>query len=142
MMRALRLSRSISSTESPSIRLEDVPIPFHSEGHLLIKIYASAIQPSDVLNAQGSFSYTTFPRIVGRDFAGIIVAGRWYVQDPGLTLKPVKNSSRSVLTKTQHRRARIRYLRLNILLHPGWVPRPIRCRFRESSCSHAVKHIL
>jgi len=83
-MRALSLRRSTCSTDSLSIHLQDVAIPLPSEGHLLIKIHTSAIQPGDVLGVQRSFPHTIFPRILGRNFAGIFAAGRRYVQEPGV----------------------------------------------------------
>jgi len=72
-MKALRLFKESSS--SPVMRLVTVPKPTLTPGHLLIKVHASAIQPSDVLNAHGGFPMTTFPRIPGRDFAGVVVDG-------------------------------------------------------------------
>ncbi|RMZ86981.1 hypothetical protein DV736_g5792, partial [Chaetothyriales sp. CBS 134916] len=50
-----------------------LPDPVPSSDQLLIKVLASPINPSDALNATGAFPYTTFPRIPGRDFAGIVV---------------------------------------------------------------------
>ncbi|KAH7146141.1 chaperonin 10-like protein [Dactylonectria macrodidyma] len=72
-MRALRLTKAEeSSTLSLSFTAEQ-PIPSPPPGHLLVKVHASAIQPSDIFNAQGGFSSTTFPRVPGRDFSGVIV---------------------------------------------------------------------
>ena len=45
------------------------------EGEVLIEVHAAAVNRSDVLNARGSFPFTTLPRIPGRDFAGIVVEG-------------------------------------------------------------------
>lgn len=44
--------------------------------HVLVQVRAAAVNPSDVKNVQGAFSDTTLPRIPGRDFAGVVVAGR------------------------------------------------------------------
>lgn len=66
-MRALILNKANALT------LTTVPKPLLTPNHLLIKVRASAIQPSDVLNATGGFPMTTYPRIVGRDYAGTIV---------------------------------------------------------------------
>lgn len=49
------------------------PDPELHENDLLVKVVASPIQPSDLLNVQGNFPHTTFPRIPGRDFAGVVV---------------------------------------------------------------------
>ncbi|SCV00974.1 LANO_0F09494g1_1 [Lachancea nothofagi CBS 11611] len=74
-MKAIQLTRD-SASMSPVIALrEDIPVPAAAPGQLLVKVRASAIQPSDLWNARGGFPYTTYPRIPGRDFAGIIAAG-------------------------------------------------------------------
>jgi NADPH:quinone reductase len=53
--------------------LTNLPKPIPGSSQLLIKIHASAIQPSDLLNAKGGFAATTYPLIPGRDYAGTIV---------------------------------------------------------------------
>jgi NADPH:quinone reductase-like Zn-dependent oxidoreductase len=50
----------------------DVPVP--KQGEVLIEVKAAAINPSDVRNVAGVF-HTAVPRIPGRDYAGIVVAG-------------------------------------------------------------------
>jgi NADPH2:quinone reductase len=57
------------------LRPVEVPRPVPGEGEVLIEVYAAAVNRSDVLNARGSFPFTTLPRIPGRDFAGIVVEG-------------------------------------------------------------------
>jgi NADPH:quinone reductase len=56
-----------------ALEFTDRPDPEPRKSQLLIKIAASPIQPSDLLNTQGNFPHTTFPRIPGRDFAGIVI---------------------------------------------------------------------
>lgn len=75
-MKALQI---IKESEKPELKLVDLPTPRILPGHALIKVKASAINPSDVLNAAGGFPGTTFPRVPGRDFAGIVEEGtqRW-----------------------------------------------------------------
>ena len=72
MMKALRIIKTDSST---SLAVEDVPQPSPQSTDLLVKIHASNILPSDVLNSRGSFPTTTFPRTPGRDFSGTVVSG-------------------------------------------------------------------
>lgn len=59
----------------PSVSLEtsrEQPKPGPNE--VLVKVTASPIQPSDFLSVSGGFpANTTFPRVPGRDFAGIVV---------------------------------------------------------------------
>jgi NADPH2:quinone reductase len=73
-MKALRLTKETLSSP-PTVTLTTLPQPALQPGHVLIRVHASAIHPSDVLNARGSFPYTTFPRVPGRDYAGTVIAG-------------------------------------------------------------------
>lgn len=55
------------------------------------------MQPSDLLNTQGNFSLTTFPRIPGRDFAGTVVApaeSQWFGKTVAGTSGPVLGFTR------------------------------------------------
>lgn len=56
------------------LALEDRPSLEPGPGEVLVKVLASGINPSDVKNVSGHF-HSTLPRVPGRDFAGIIVAG-------------------------------------------------------------------
>lgn len=73
-MKAVLLTQT-PTERRPLISLVHKDIPSIPEGHVLVKVHASAIHPSDLLNSRGGFPYTTFPRIPGRDFAGTIVSG-------------------------------------------------------------------
>jgi NADPH:quinone reductase-like Zn-dependent oxidoreductase len=73
-MKALHLTRP-DPTKPPTLILATLPKPALKPGHLLVRVHASAIHPSDLLNAKGAFPYTTFPRIPGRDFSGTVVEG-------------------------------------------------------------------
>ena len=57
------------------MRIRDVATPSPAPGEVLVKIEAAGVNPSDVANICGAFPKTTLPRIVGRDFAGIVVEG-------------------------------------------------------------------
>lgn len=58
-----------------SLALRDVPDAVTADGQVLVQVRAAGINPSDVKNVLGIFPYTTVPRIAGRDFAGVVVAG-------------------------------------------------------------------
>ncbi|KAK9234520.1 chaperonin 10-like protein [Lipomyces kononenkoae] len=73
-MKALRLARSLPESP-PTLSIETVPKPTVKPSHVLVKVLASSIQPSDKLNAKGLFGMTTYPRIPGRDFSGTVVDG-------------------------------------------------------------------
>jgi len=74
-MKALRFSKF----GPPSVlRIEEIPRPEPRDGEALVKVKAAAINPSDVKNVAGLFSGTTLPRTPGRDFSGVVVAGKKY----------------------------------------------------------------
>ena len=61
--------------EPSELQQKEVPRPDPGEGEVLVEVHAAAVNRSDVLNARGSFPFTTLPRIPGRDFAGVVVEG-------------------------------------------------------------------
>jgi NADPH:quinone reductase len=70
-MKALRFEKY----GRPSVlSVEELPVPELKPGEALIELHASAINPSDVKNVAGVFR-ASLPRIPGRDFAGLVVAG-------------------------------------------------------------------
>ncbi|RSM15537.1 hypothetical protein CDV31_004973 [Fusarium ambrosium] len=74
VMRSLLLTKPEGSLQPNLSFTTEQPVPVPPPGHLLVKVHASAIQPSDVFNAIGGFGSTTFPRVPGRDFSGVVVA--------------------------------------------------------------------
>jgi NADPH:quinone reductase-like Zn-dependent oxidoreductase len=75
VMKALRFT----SFGPPSVlRIEEVAMPQPAEGEVLVQVNAAAINPSDYKNVSGHFKETTLPRTPGRDFAGVVVAGKGY----------------------------------------------------------------
>jgi len=60
-------------TRKTKLKFDSHPDPDLHQNQLLVRVAASPIQPSDLLNTQGNFPDTTFPRIPGRDFAGVVV---------------------------------------------------------------------
>jgi NADPH:quinone reductase len=59
-----------------NLRLEEVPKPQPQKGEVLVRILASAINPSDVKNVEGSMAaITKLPRTPGRGFAGRVEQG-------------------------------------------------------------------
>jgi hypothetical protein len=64
------------STDSlANLKVEELPMPVPKEGEGLVKVLAAAINPSDVKNILGKMAETKPPRVPGRDFAGLVVAG-------------------------------------------------------------------
>ena len=58
-----------------TLQLRQLPQPVPAPGEVLVEVRASGVNPSDIKNVLGLFPYTTGPRIPGRDFAGVVVAG-------------------------------------------------------------------
>jgi NADPH:quinone reductase len=72
-MQTLHLTASNGS--KPCLALSTLPKPSLLPNTVLVKVLAAGINPSDILNANGGFHHTTFPRIPGRDYAGIVTDG-------------------------------------------------------------------
>lgn len=71
-MKALQLTR-VTSSVPPTFAKANLPLPRLKPGYALVQIHYASVQPSDRMNAQGGFPYTTFPRIPGRDYSGVVV---------------------------------------------------------------------
>jgi NADPH:quinone reductase len=70
-MKALRFEKY----GPPSVlSIQELRVPDLRTGEALVELHASAINPSDVKNVAGAFK-ASLPRIPGRDFAGVVVAG-------------------------------------------------------------------
>jgi len=74
-MKALCMYKDAPGAIQPILKLTALPIPKVEPGSVLVKVIAAAVNPSDVLNSHGGFPYTTYPRVPGRDFAGIVESG-------------------------------------------------------------------
>lgn len=72
-MKALRFSSF--GDLAGQLHVEEVPKPVAGPGEVLVKVYASSLNPSDWKNIAGQYKKTTLPRIPGQDFAGVVVAG-------------------------------------------------------------------
>ena len=53
----------------------EVPRPPLGADQVRVRIEAAAVNPSDVLSAEGRFPHAVLPRVLGRDFAGRVVEG-------------------------------------------------------------------
>jgi NADPH:quinone reductase-like Zn-dependent oxidoreductase len=57
------------------LEVKDVPVPALEEGHVLVKVKASGVNPKDTFVRKGRFmifSGTVFPQMSGYDFAGVV----------------------------------------------------------------------
>jgi len=57
------------------LKISDVPVPVVKPGDVLVRVEAAGINPSDIVSVEGRFPHAALPRIVGRDFAGVVVEG-------------------------------------------------------------------
>ncbi|HTX58794.1 MAG TPA: alcohol dehydrogenase catalytic domain-containing protein, partial [Verrucomicrobiae bacterium] len=57
-----------------SLSMEERAMPSPAAGEVLVRVHAAGINPSDVKNVAGAF-HAELPRVPGRDYAGVIVAG-------------------------------------------------------------------
>jgi NADPH:quinone reductase len=57
------------------LKAVEIPAPYLQSGQVLIRVQASGINPSDLAGAMGQMANAVLPRIVGRDFAGVVVEG-------------------------------------------------------------------
>jgi NADPH:quinone reductase len=71
-MKALRFS---AFGDLSNLKVEEIPVPSLAANEVLVRVRAASINPSDVKNVQGKMEGTSLPRVPGRDFAGIVVAG-------------------------------------------------------------------
>lgn len=72
LSRAIRLLEGAAPSD---MRVSEVPRPTASSGELVVEVRAAAINRIDVVSARGLIPLTSFPRVPGRDFAGVIVDG-------------------------------------------------------------------
>lgn len=72
---ALRVTEKAESLETISIDLADLPAPDIGPGQVLIEVKAAGVNPSDVKASLGHMPHAVWPRIPGRDFAGIVRRG-------------------------------------------------------------------
>ncbi|RHZ61556.1 hypothetical protein CDV55_100650 [Aspergillus turcosus] len=73
-MQAIQLTRETEELP-PAMSFTTLPIPKVTPGYALVKIIYSNLNPSDRANAKGDFAITSYPRVLGRDYSGIIVDG-------------------------------------------------------------------
>jgi NADPH2:quinone reductase len=71
-MKALQFAKT---GDLSALHFVDLPTPVPAADEVLIQVKAAGLNPSDVKNVLGRFSYTTLPRVPGRDFAGVVIEG-------------------------------------------------------------------
>ncbi len=72
---AVRVLMARTGMSPADLRCEQVPPPIPGPEDVLVAVHASAVTRSDALSVSGAMPMTTFPRVPGRDFAGVVVSG-------------------------------------------------------------------
>src|SRR5258707_541890 len=66
--------RCSAPVDSPAAARAD-PDPATQPGDAVIAVKAAAVNPSDLADVAGHMEGTTLPRVPGRDFSGVVLAG-------------------------------------------------------------------
>src|SRR5213593_2470576 len=73
--RKLVLTGKAANAEALAPQIVDVERPEPPPGHAVVEVKAAAVNPSDVKAALGLMPHAIWPRTLGRDYAGTVVAG-------------------------------------------------------------------
>lgn len=74
-MKAITVLEKSPDADNLRIELTNIEMPKIRDGECLVKIFASGINPSDVKALLGKMPNLTWPRIPGRDYAGVVIEG-------------------------------------------------------------------
>ena len=74
-MKAITVSEKSTDIDNLKFELISVGIPKINDGECLVKVHASAVNPSDVKALLGKMPNLTWPRVPGRDYSGVVVEG-------------------------------------------------------------------
>jgi NADPH:quinone reductase len=73
--RALWVVEKAEGFDSVKLDVVEMPIPEPGPGQVLVEVVSSAVNPSDVKATLGIMPHAVWPRIPGRDYAGIVRKG-------------------------------------------------------------------
>lgn len=74
-MIAIKVNQKANSIEDLQLELADQKQPAADQDQIVIEVKAAAVNPSDVKATLGAFPKAVWPRIPGRDYAGVVVDG-------------------------------------------------------------------
>jgi NADPH:quinone reductase-like Zn-dependent oxidoreductase len=76
-MAAIRVHSKAEGPEAlpATVRLEPLALPSAGAGQVVIEVYASGVNPSDVRAILGAMPHAVWPRTPGRDYAGVVIDG-------------------------------------------------------------------
>ncbi|NKI58196.1 zinc-binding alcohol dehydrogenase family protein [Labrenzia sp. PO1] len=73
--KALWVTEKSPDLDNLLIDVIEPAIPQHGPGQVLVEIKAAGVNPSDVKASLGHMPHAVWPRVPGRDFAGVVVDG-------------------------------------------------------------------
>ena len=73
--KALWVTEKSPDLDNLLIDVIEPSIPQHGPGQVLVEIRAAGVNPSDVKASLGHMPHAVWPRVPGRDFAGVVVDG-------------------------------------------------------------------
>ena len=73
--RALWVTEKADAFDAVNLQLTEMPMPEPGPGQVLVEVVSSAVNPSDVKATLGIMPHAVWPRIPGRDYAGIVRKG-------------------------------------------------------------------
>ncbi|UES49130.1 quinone oxidoreductase family protein [Roseibium aggregatum] len=73
--KALWVTEKSPDLDNLLIDVIEPAIPQHGPGQVLVEIRAAGVNPSDVKASLGHMPHAVWPRVPGRDFAGVVVDG-------------------------------------------------------------------
>lgn len=75
MTRAMQALHITAHGPVGTLRVVDLQSPALAPGQVRVRIEAAAVNPSDLVSAEGRFPNAVLPRVLGRDFSGRVVEG-------------------------------------------------------------------
>jgi NADPH:quinone reductase-like Zn-dependent oxidoreductase len=75
-MKTLYVREAAKNADALQIEVVDRPKPDVKTGECLVQVCSSAVNQSDAKATLGFFAHAKWPRIPGRDFAGVVVEGK------------------------------------------------------------------
>ena len=73
--RGLWVTEQAPSFDKVDLGLTEMPVPEPGPGQVLVEVVSSAVNPSDVKATLGIMPHAVWPRVPGRDYAGIVRKG-------------------------------------------------------------------
>ncbi|MDB5936961.1 MAG: oxidoreductase [Massilia sp.] len=74
-MNAIRVAQQAANIDALTLPMVEVDRPAAGPGQCVIEVRGASVNPSDVKAALGAMPHAVWPRIPGRDYAGVVIEG-------------------------------------------------------------------